>query len=98
MIHVMKPWSSVPPKSPIYIGRDLMVLIALAALIGMVFPVSRLSREFLRPGPERDPEKRLGVWHVLLGWSGLGLALFFPMMLVGTVTPFPPLIFGSSMA
>jgi len=98
MIHTMKPWSSVPPKSPIYVDRDLMVLIALAALIGMVFPLSHMSREFLRPRPDRDSEENLGVWHVLLGWSSLGLALFFPMMLVGTVIPFPPLIFGSSMA
>ena len=98
MIFVMKPWSSIPPRSPIYVGRDSAILIALAALVGMVFPVSHLARGSLNPRPQQDSGEKLRVWHVLLGWSVSGLALFLPMMLVGAVIPFPPLIFGSSMA
>lgn len=98
MIHVMKPWSSVPPRSPIYVGRDLAILAALAALIGLVHPVSNLSAGFLRPRSQRVPADGLGGWHVFLGWGCLGLALFIPMMHLGALVPFPPLLFGSSMA
>ncbi len=98
MIHAMKPWSSIPPKSPIYIGRDLALLVALAALIAAVLPVSYLAGEFLIQKPEKPSSTSLRGRQVLLGWGCLGLALFVPMMSVGALLPFPPLIFGSSMA
>jgi hypothetical protein len=36
--------------------------------------------------------------RVLLLWSMLGLLLFLPTMFLGVIIPFPPLIFGASMA
>lgn len=98
MIHAMKPWSSIPPKSPIYIDRDLALLVALTALIAAVLPVSYLARDFLIQKPGKPSITSLRGRQVLLRWSCLGLALFVPMMSVGALIPLPPLIFGSSMA
>ncbi len=92
----------LPDSDLIYLYREAALLLVLVVLIGMILPLSKVlmgplslgalrSRHVLRVG-------RMSDLKVLLVWGGLGLGLYLPFMGLGAAIPFPPLIFGSSMA
>jgi len=84
-----------------YIWRELAILLSLMACIGIVFPLSRIARNQIEPlqlGKPRDQYKILSGRKVLLLWGGLGVVSFLPFMGLGAMIPFPPQLFGSSMA
>ncbi len=86
----------------IYSVRETAILIALIGLLGTIFlsyyPIAKAFSS--KPKEEtaandNKPFKKLKAYAV---WGTLNLALFFPMIAVGTVISFPPLIFGASIA
>ena len=88
--------------SLIYLEREVAILAAVVGLFGIIFlaffPVTRV----IGSKPPKDvPLKRirtLGGWRAYTIWDALNLALFLPMVFVGFVISFPPLIFGASLA
>ncbi|UCH57249.1 MAG: alpha/beta fold hydrolase [Candidatus Bathyarchaeota archaeon] len=92
----------LPLDNITYIMREAAILLALAAMIGLVFPLSRLMQTYFGDHEERSKggvrRKPLSGLRVLIIWGGLGLGLFLPFMGLGVLLPFPPQLFGSSMA
>jgi dienelactone hydrolase len=91
----------LPSIKTTYIWRELAILLSLMACVGIVFPLSRIARnqiEHLQHSRPRDQYKILSGRKVLLLWGGLGVVSFLPFMGLGAMIPFPPQLFGSSMA
>jgi len=92
--------SDGPPTGQVYLWREALLLMGLAAICGLTLLVPR----FVRSGSRRtSPEGRLkprflSDARVFLLWGLPGLVLFLPIMGVGTLIPFPSQLFGSSMA
>jgi dienelactone hydrolase len=88
-------------KSPLYPLRETAIGIALTCLIASTLPFAAFL-EGLLPGSLGEQTKIrnrfLRERNVLLGWGLLGLLLYAPTMLGGSIIAFPPLIFGSGMA
>lgn len=88
-------------RSPLYPLRETSIGIALICLITSTLPFATFL-EGLLPGSLGEQTKIrnrfLRERNVLLGWGLLGLLLYAPAMLGGSMMPFPPLIFGSGMA
>lgn len=86
----------------IYVEREAAILAVVIGLFGIIllafFPITRA----IGSKPQKDvPAKRflnLGDWRAYAVWDALNLALFLPMVFVGFVISFPPLIFGASVA
>ncbi len=105
MMHVFEPEevSATRVKAhQIYLEREAALLVSLVGFLGIVllafFPVSHAAR--LEPGRGKVKKKHsvLRDWQIFAIWGVLGLALFLPMFFVGFAIPFPPLIFGASIA
>ncbi|MCX6642732.1 MAG: dienelactone hydrolase family protein, partial [Candidatus Bathyarchaeota archaeon] len=88
-------------KSPLYPLREMAIGIALTCLIASTIPFAAFF-EGLLPGSLGEQTKIrnrfLRERNALLGWGLLGLLLYAPAMLGGSMIAFPPLIFGSGMA
>ncbi len=88
-------------KSPLYPLRETAIGIALTCLIVSTIPFA-VFLEGILPGKLGEQAKIrsrfLRERNVLLGWGLLGLLLYAPAMLGGSIIAFPPLIFGSGMA
>ena len=86
----------------VYGYREVAILIGLAALIGCLLVLSLVFVDFFQIGAcKKGVESGLGVLRdrwVLVVWCVGGLLLFFPFLFVGFLVPFPPLIFGGSIA
>jgi dienelactone hydrolase len=85
----------------IYVARESAILFALIGLFGivflMLFPVSRILRlETSEIAPVTDTGSK--VWKRQAVWGVLNIALFLPMLAAGLAIPFPPLLFGRSIA
>ena len=99
----LKPHISYPlnVKTQTYLLREGLMAVALVAFIASIIPLSQILNGLL-PGSvgEATPVRHrfLRERSVLLLWSLLGLILYLPGMFLGTVVPFPPLLFGASMA
>lgn len=85
-----------------YLLREAANIASLASLLGYVllafFPLARVVGA--RSSGEFAGTKRpvLPNWKFSAIWGSLGLVLFLPMSFVGLAVPFPPLIFGASIA
>ena len=91
----------LPPRSTIYIWRELGILLALISIVGMTFPLSRILHLRIgvsRPSRANYQDRVISGRKVLLLWGGLGIGFFLPFMGLGAMIPFPPQFFGSSMA
>ena len=88
-------------KSPLYPLRETAIGIALTCLITSTLPFAAFLEGILpgRLGEQTKIRSRfLRERNVLLGWGLLGLLLYAPAMLGGSIIAFPPQIFGSGMA
>ena len=85
----------------LYPQRETVLLIALIGLIGITltsyYPI---TKAFSRKNKDISctDNKPNAQWRTLAVWAILNLILFFPLISIGFVISFPPLIFGSSMA
>ena len=93
---------TIAATNMIYIEREVFLLISIVGLFGTVFlaydpMVALLSirREKEKATTNNQSSQNLKAYLV---WGILNLALFFPMIAVGLVISFPPLVFGSSIA
>jgi dienelactone hydrolase len=88
-------------KTQTYLFREGLMLISLISFVALIIPLSQVLNHLL-PGSLVDAmqvrHRFLRERRVLLLWSLLGLLLFLPTMFLGVIIPFPPLIFGASMA
>ena len=79
--------------NPTYHFREISQTISLIAFTGLALPLSYIIK-----GPNHELEEVIPDFRMLTIYAGGGLLLFFPSVLVGSIIPFPPLIFGSGMA
>lgn len=90
---------SLGQNDQIFLWREVSLLIIVASLFGLTLLAPRYLPSFsgIR---ENDREKtgHLTNTRVFFLWSLPGILLFFPVMALGTFIPFPPQLFGSSMA
>ena len=86
----------------VYPQREAAVAIALAALVGLTclsfFPIGGLIKADFHRIPTRTLSASSKKWRLYGIWAMLNLALFVPMFAVGSAVPFPPLVFGASIA
>lgn len=86
----------------VYLLREFAIVTSLVAFVGIVLVLSLLLCEGLHVGVRRETTGEqygaLEGWKVFLAWGLLGLLLFLPMSLVGSQIPFPPMVFGGSIA
>jgi dienelactone hydrolase len=85
----------------IYVTREVAIIFGLIGLFGTVFlilfPVSRILRlEAAESTPVSESVSK--IWKRQAVWGVLNVALFLPMLAVGLAIPFPPLLFGGSIA
>lgn len=78
---------------PTYYVREVLIVIAVISFTALVMPLS----SYLQPYEEKRRVKKQGS-VVMITWAGMGLTLFFPLMLVGSLIPVPPAVFGSSLS
>ncbi len=83
-----------------YPERELALLFSLIGLLGTTLIIQNLIDEFSvrSQNLSTDDNKRRKTWKAPATWALLNLLTFFPLVLVGFVISFPPLIFGSSIA
>jgi dienelactone hydrolase len=76
---------------------QLAVIVGLFAFVLLIFPISVIIINYFS-FPKSTDEKRefLSNWKLFWVWGILGLALFLPLFSLGSLIPFPPLVFGSS--
>jgi dienelactone hydrolase len=99
-----------PVHNTIYLFRDLLIFVSLICFVALIFPLSIIFKNFLESKGFREDKLNFHVstsnlpyglledWKVLLIWGILGLGLFLPMLILGSFIPFPPLVFGGSIA
>ncbi|MFW6117261.1 MAG: hypothetical protein ACOC6G_01590, partial [Thermoproteota archaeon] len=100
MNNSLTPGDNVEKPDPIYLNRELRIIISLTAFTVLILPFSSL---ILRHNPPQDKKsKKPGItlkdWQILAIWGTMGLVLLLPMFLVGALLPFPPMLFGNSFA
>jgi dienelactone hydrolase len=89
-------------RNIIYLERETTLLIAIVGLFAIVYlayhPIATVRS--LKPKEEKtmDNNQTTESLKAYVVWGILNLALFFPMVAVGAVISFPPLVFGSSIA
>jgi dienelactone hydrolase len=84
----------------VYLYREAAILVGLFAFVGMILVLGLIVLERLKVRKIRA-EPRFGVledWKVFVVWGFMGLALFLPMLFLGLLIPFPPVLFGGSIA
>ena len=79
--------------NPTYHFREIFQTLSLIAFTGLALPLSYIIKR-----PNHELEEVITDFRMLTIYAGGGLLLFFPSVLVGSIIPFPPLIFGSGMA
>ena len=88
-------------KPQTYLLREGLMTASLLAFVASIIPLSQVLNGLL-PGGVGEPmgvrSRFLRERRVLLLWSLMGLILYLPTMFLGTVIPFPPLLFGASFA
>ena len=99
----MTPQFSYPlnVKAQTYLLREGLMAVALVAFTASIIPLSQILNGVIPGGVGEATTVRhrfLRERRVLILWSLLGLLLYLPGMLLGTFIPFPPLLFGASMA
>lgn len=81
----------------IYLLRDAMMLLSTFSLVGLVFPISYyvLPRE---SASNYGGFEFVADWKITVIWGILSMGLFLPMLFFGLKVPFPPVLFGASIA
>jgi len=86
----------------IYPEREVAILAVLAGLFGIIFVAFFAVAGIVQPSSQKEivqkEDSKLNDWKAYAIWGVLNLGLFLPMFGVGFVVPFPPLIFGASIA
>jgi dienelactone hydrolase len=86
----------------IYGQREVVVLLALIALVGTAMLSFFLTDKLfhIRNGKESPAKEETHPhqWRIYALWAIVNLVLLFPMFGVGYVVQFPPLVFGASIA
>ncbi len=101
--NTLRPEVSYPlyVKSQTYLLREGLMALSIVMFTVSIIPLSQILNG-LAPGGIGEPtsvrNRFLRERRVLLLWSLLGLLLYLPGMFIGTLIPFPPLLFGASMA
>jgi len=90
---------SLGQNDQIFLWREVSLLIIVASLFGLTL----LAPLYLPSGSEIRGDDRVKIGsltntRLFLLWGLPGILLFFPVMALGTFVPFPPQLFGSSMA
>jgi len=83
-----------------YLYREAAILVSALGFVGLAFSISSLIFDSHLPSA-RGMKARYGTledWKTLVIWGILGLTLFLPMFIMGSIISYPPLIFGSSFA
>jgi dienelactone hydrolase len=90
---------SLGQSDQVFLWREVSLLIMVLSLFGLTLLAPRYlpSSSWIR-GNDREITGSLTNTRVFLLWSLPGILLFFPVMALGTFIPFPPQLFGSSMA
>jgi len=82
----------------IYQYREIAQALSVLALMGVVllafYPIEKLLKE----KPKTYNQVYKSHWRIKLAWLIANVCLFFPLIAIGFVIGFPPLIFGSSIA
>jgi dienelactone hydrolase len=81
----------------IFLWREVSLLITVASLFGLILLAPRYLPSVIRE-TDRDKIGNLSNTRLFLLWGLPGILLFFPVMALGTFIPFPPQLFGASMA
>jgi len=88
--------------SLVYVEREVAILVALIGLLGAIilfyFPLASIFRPRPKNGESKGEFNAVREWRAYTVWAALNLVLFFPMIGIGFIISFPPLIFGSSIA
>lgn len=96
------PGRDLPSSNQIFLLREACLLIALVSLFGVTLLIPRIVRWSPRPrsggGLVGSGLVKISGWRALLFWGLPGAVLFIPLMGAGSLIPFPPQLFGSSMA
>jgi pimeloyl-ACP methyl ester carboxylesterase len=90
---------SLEQNNVVFLWREVSLLGIVASLFGLTLLAPRYLPSSI--GIRRNVGEKTGYLtnkRVLLLWSLPGILLFFPVMALGTFIPFPPQLFGSSMA
>ncbi|MEM3026738.1 MAG: alpha/beta fold hydrolase, partial [Thermoproteota archaeon] len=81
-----------------YPYRETMMLLSVFSLVGLTFPVSMLisprkplNKNSIEYGSLKD-------WKIMVIWGALSIVLLLPTFILGFSLPFPPVLFGSSIA
>jgi dienelactone hydrolase len=86
-------------NSPIYQYREIAQSLSVIALVGLILLTFNLAVGLLKEKNKTFiQEFCVPRWKAYLIWFMLNLSLFFPLIAVGFLIGFPPLIFGSSIA
>jgi len=96
MLGSLQPEKNVDNNLLKYPQRDNANLISLLAFVLLIFPISEFLWKTCYTIDQRKSNKIS--LKLMVFWSVMGLVLFIPAMVVGAVIPFPPQIFGSSLA
>jgi len=77
---------------------QLAVIVGLFAFVLLIFHISVIVINYFSYPKSTDAKKIefLSNWKLFWVWGVLGLALFLPLFSLGSLIPFPPLVFGSS--
>jgi hypothetical protein len=93
---------SNPVTDLIYFEREVSILVVFIGLLGLIllsfFPLTRIFPLKARKQISNRKNIMLREWSAYTIWGGLNIALFLPMVLVGLVVRFPPMVFGASIA
>ena len=76
-----------------YLSWETLNIVSLIVFIALSINIVQVFFE-----PWENLELDAFNWRTGLTWGFLGLVLFLPLMTVGLMIPFPPLVFGSSLA
>ena len=83
-----------------FVSGQLAVIVALVVFVLLVFPIFSVIFDYFPTLKSADEGKNkfLSGRKLFWVWGVLGLALFLPLFSVGSLIPFPPLVFGSSLS
>ncbi|MCX8183247.1 MAG: alpha/beta fold hydrolase [Crenarchaeota archaeon] len=81
-----------------YPYRETAMLLSIVSLIGLTFPVSMLISPRKPSNTRVEEHGSIRGWKIMVIWGALGVALLLPTFILGFSLPFPPVLFGSSIA
>ncbi|MDQ1279162.1 MAG: hypothetical protein QG670_422 [Thermoproteota archaeon] len=93
---------SEPVTDLIYYLRELADLVIFVALLGLVFLVilqkSKADSPIFKERAVKAGKSKFNELREYTVWEVLNIALFLPMVAIGSAISFPPLVFGSALA